>query len=810
MIRKNLKTKFSKFGIGLVVMLAGYSILVLYPESLSQQQNEPDVVGVGSVDNLQKIYAKWSDAYRTTKPVGPVLAMLWTKGLSSETNKAKGIAQLNFEKNIISVRVDNLTDSEISDVWMVDNLPGPGRSVVPEKGDRLVKIGSLNFAKDGYAWLDAKVENLAEFQLDMIVLARNGGDPGKEGVLYGTTSLFQKIFHYPQYQAPWRTTFLAANPFINDASATGITPRGFFANMDANLLNRGRDLFFNEDFDGNGRNCGTCHRENDNLALSLKTIASLPDDDPLFIVEQEFRQDGSPNPLFNDFRMEKPVLMCKAGLIVENQNGFRDTNNELTTLVNMRAPNHVLSIRTTLAPPPAEAFDDGTLPPDPGDLKFDERTGWSGDGTPTGFREDFFESNGRDLTGSLRDFVIGAIIQHYPLTLERSASNVDEDGNPRTPDFRFATEEELDAMEAFMLSIGRQEENDDLNTISLSDELADRGRLNFMGFNLADNVDDGLPQVNCNSCHLNGGANTDPSFAFNESITPNHGPAELAANGGSIPSHNRSFGPQVERLADQAGDVLAQSVDDPSVAGNCFDQGLAEIPLLPGDGPGVPSEGCDANPFDNGFLFGFNDPFADRRIVNNRFNAPVVFESADNPPFFHGHQINTIEGAVAFYASVRSLRNGETLPAIVPLNGSQVANVARFIRVMGADFNITSAIQLLEKAKSLRKRKARSVNIRLAFAETIDAIELLDPVDLHIEDAVPLLKRAKAVLRKGSKSGNSNRIARATHLLNKAQRAMVTRGVDSFGNSFEQQPFLEDSEEFPEELEETEDFADEA
>ena len=83
---------------------------------------------------------------------------------------------------------------------------------------------------------------------------------------------------------------------------------------------------------------------------------------------------------------------------------------------------------------------------DADDLVFAERTGWSGDGTPTSFHKDFFESNGRDLTGSLRDFVIGAIIQHYPLTLERSGLAVDEFGNPRQPDFRFATEEELDAI----------------------------------------------------------------------------------------------------------------------------------------------------------------------------------------------------------------------------------------------------------------------------------------------------------------------------------------------------------------------------
>jgi len=766
-----------RFGISMGVVLAGYAMVAVSPWSSPEQQTASAVVGVGSVSNLQKTYDNWSRAYGASEPTGPVLTMLWTRGLSSEFSSAKGIAQLDLERNTVSVRIDGLGDTEISDVWLVDNLPGFGRTVIPEEGDHLVRIGSLKF-ENGNAWLDAQVENLADFQLDMIVLSRNGGAPGKDGVLYGTTSLFQKVFHYPEHKAPWQAVSSHENPLISNANATGITPPNFFQNFDSSLLNKGRDLFFNETFNGNGRSCGTCHREDDNMALGLKKIASLPADDPLFIVEQEYRQDGSVNPLFNDFRMEKPALMRKAGLILENPNGFRELNGDFTTRVNMRAATHVLSVRTTLAPPPAFS-DDGTLPVNVDDLVFAERTGWGGDGTPTGFRQDFFESNGRDLTGSLRDFVIGAIVQHYTRTLERSGLDEDGFGNPRTPDFRFATEQELDAIEAFMLSIGRQEENDDLNTISLSDELADRGRLNYMGFNVFDATPgDGRPPLNCNSCHFNGGSNTDPTFPFPAGVTPNHDLADLAGNGGSIPSHNRSFGPQVERLLDQAGDVLAQMIDDPSVAGNCFNDGLAEAPLLPGDGPGLgPSEGCDANPFDNGFGFGFNDQFAGLRVSNHRFNVPVVFEAADNAPFFHGHQINTIEGAVAFYATNRHLRNGDFLGAIVPLNGPQVANVARFIRVMGADFNVTSAIQLLEKALGLKKGRDRKTNASLALAEAIDAIELLDPVDLHILDAVPLLKDARAILDAASRNGQRNLIEDAIDVLEDVSKVMVTRGV---------------------------------
>jgi hypothetical protein len=558
--------------------------------------------------------------------------------------------------------------------------------------------------------------------------------------------------------------------------AQGLTPPGFYGDLDADLVNKGRELFFNETFAGNGRTCGTCHHEEDNMALGLKTIANLPDDDPLFIVEQQFLADGAPNPLFNEFRMERPELMRRLGLILENLDGFVEPGGDFTTRGVLRAPPHILSTRTTLAPPPALS-DDGTLPVSPDDLVFADRTGWSGDGTPTGFREDFFESNGRELTGSLRDFAVGAVMQHFTKTLERSAFDTDEEGSPREPDFRFPTEEELDALEAFALSLGRQEENPDLNTIKLTDVVADRGRLNYLGFNVFDAApNDGRPPLNCNACHFNGGANTNPEFPFPLAVTPNHDIDDLDVNGGSIQSHNRSFGPGVERLLDQPGDVVVQVVDAPSIAGDCFDLGLGAVPLLPGDVPGVPSLGCSANRFDNGFAFGPFDELADQRIARDRFNAPTVFEAIDTPPFFHAHQIDTVEGAVAFYATNRHLRNGDFLGAIVPLNGSQVTNVARFLRVMGADFNAESAITLLNKATMFKSWdvKARRINVSLALHEVEDAIGLLEPVSLHLGDALPLFKKARKVL---SHQGlhNPSKLWELIGLLEDAQDAMIFR-----------------------------------
>ena len=768
-----------------VIFVCGCLVFSLVSESerVPNAIGDKPVAGLSSVASLQSTYNKWAAAYRATAPKGPAMTVLWNRGLSREHSSAKGIVQLDLERNLVSVRIKGIEDTDIADVWLVQNRPGEGRSILPEDGDRLVLIGSLTF-NGRSAWLDTRVEELGDLLLDVVVIARRDMDPGRGAVLVGTTSLFQKKFHYAparpsDSRAASKKSASLSRLIVSTAHASaGVTPPHFSDDFDSNLVNFGRAIFFNETFSGNGRTCGTCHVEADNMALTLSTIAELPASDPLFIVEQLTRADGSVNALYNEFRFEKPALMRKVGLILENLDGFRDSNGDFTSRVAMRAPPHVLSMRTTLAPPPAFS-DDGTLPIDADDLVFAERTGWSGDGTPTGFREDFFESSGRDLTGSLRDFAIGAVIQHFPLTLERSGFATDNQGNPRQPDFRFPTEAELDAMEAFMLSLGRLSENDDLNTVRLTDEIADRGRLNYLGFNVFDATpNDGRPPLNCQACHFNGGANTNPEFPFPPAVTPNHDLEDLAANGGSIASHNRSFGPAVERLADQAADIIVQVVDDPSVAGNCFSQGLAAVPLLPGDSAATPSQGCSANPIDNGFAFGIGDASSDERIAADRFNVPPVFEAMDNPPFFHAHQVNTIEGSVAFYATNRHFRNGEFAGAIVPLNAAQVSNVARFMRVMGADFNAAQAKTLLAKAAefSSHARYERRINVRLAVADIRDALELLRGAEIHLVDAQPMFRDALLVLEHGRRvTTRRHKILTAIAVLDAAQEAMIIR-----------------------------------
>lgn len=208
----------------------------------------------------------------------------------------------------------------------------------------------------------------------------------------------------------------------------------------AELIAKGRDLFFNETFQGNGRTCGTCHREENNFTIDPLFIATLPGDDPLFVAE------FNPNLREN---FENPRLMREFGLIVENLDGFSDLANKFT----LRGVPHTLALRTSVASPQGP------------------RTGWSGDGAPG--------------DGSLRSFATGAVIQHFTKTLNRVPG----------VDFRLPTDEELDALEAFQLSLGRQTEL--TLPLPLKGTVALRGQELFM--------DDSVGK--CNLCHRNAGAN---------------------------------------------------------------------------------------------------------------------------------------------------------------------------------------------------------------------------------------------------------------------------------------------------------------
>ncbi len=195
---------------------------------------------------------------------------------------------------------------------------------------------------------------------------------------------------------PW----LAAAALLSAGLLAGCQPPAPQTPEEA-LVARGRRLFFEETFAGNGRTCGTSHREERNFTIDAAFIATLPKNDPLFVAETQ-------PDLKQDF--ENPVLMRGHGLILENLDGFSDLANKFT----QRGVPHTLGLRASIASPQGP------------------RTGWSGDGAPA--------------DGSLRAFATGAVIQHFTKSLNRVPG----------VDFRLPTEDELTALEGFQLSLGRQ------------------------------------------------------------------------------------------------------------------------------------------------------------------------------------------------------------------------------------------------------------------------------------------------------------------------------------------------------------------
>jgi hypothetical protein len=206
------------------------------------------------------------------------------------------------------------------------------------------------------------------------------------------------------------------------------------------LVELGRQLFSEETFDGNGRTCATCHPPTNNFTIDPAFIRKLPRRDPLFVAEF--------NPELK--QLEDSRLLRRLGLILENLDGFDRPGV-------MRSVPHNLALRTN------------TKSNLPGRV---HALGWSGDGGAG--------------NGSIRMFAVGAIVQHFPRSLNRVEG----------VDFRLPTDRELDAIEAFMLSLGRQEDID-LAALTFTEDVVQAGKLLFNG--------EGINR-SCSACHANAGA----------------------------------------------------------------------------------------------------------------------------------------------------------------------------------------------------------------------------------------------------------------------------------------------------------------
>lgn len=642
--------------------LLGLGVFVATRDALPKQRHVGPAL-VGDPDYVGELYAKWKEGRAAYGTAGELdLGLAWSRALSTERTPARGHAKVDANRRTIDVEVDGMPAGERFDAWIVDNERG--KSAAPEVGDRMARLGTLG-ESGGKAALHVDLEkaDLVGFDVDLVVLTRAGLSPDRSVILAGMPGLFERL-ESRERASERALADRAPSGFLLAAMAPApaLAPAMIAPPLFADLVAYGEDLFFHETFSGNGRTCGTCHPAENNFTIEPAFIATLPDDDPLFVAE--FNPDLNPNTN-GGLPFENPVLMRGFGLILENLDGFDDLRYRFT----MRSVPHTLGMSQSITSP------------DPAGVKPEQRTGWSGDGAPG--------------QGTLREFALGAVRQHFTRTMLRQPG----------VDFVFPNDDELDALEAFQLSLGRHAELD-IATLSLKDANADAGRLAF-------------DANRCTRCHENAGAN------------------EGAVN------VNRNTG------------VEAFTRHNPDGTGE---------PRPPDGGLGTNGAGG----FDTVVATPEPDDPSVLSFGNKTFNVTSLVEFADTLPAFHSNITNmgslpdTVEGAVEFYRSAEFQNSPDGF--VISFGPNDIENIGKFLRVINALENRRSANAYGKRAAVLIGNggydpAAVERLLTLAQADCKDAIEELSAVGLHVNDAVHGFAKAIVLFENAKSGSDASRLA---------------------------------------------------
>ena len=346
--RRHPISQFARKPILLLLLIVFIGSILFYP-LFNDEFRWREETSYGNADILLANYEKWKSNLRALGDDGKlVLALGPIRGMSKRFLNARGSASLNLFDGSLTVAVDGLPGTDFFDVWLVDNLPGPGKSVRPERGDAMLRVGRLE-ADGSQLKLQTQLQHkqLSDFRLDLVIVAPAGESPEDGAFLFGSPGLFQRLYYSsPQrqlvrlggddYQVKGDLVEAVSIPFRT------LVPQPAYAaesvqSASANLVKLGEQLFFQETFKGNGRTCGTCHPAENNFTLDPAFIATLPPKNPLFVAEFI--------PALKE-NFEKPALMRKHALILENLDGFDDLKNHFV----MRAIPHTLAL-SVLSPP---------------------------------------------------------------------------------------------------------------------------------------------------------------------------------------------------------------------------------------------------------------------------------------------------------------------------------------------------------------------------------------------------------------------------------------------------------------------------
>ena len=594
----------------------------------------------------------------------------WSRGYSREASQAGGTARLDLLAGTAEVELQGLAPGAGWDIWLVENRHGGG--ALAERGDRIHRLGRVK-PEHGNARLSARLGSgfFDRFQADLLVVTRAGGRPEDAGVLFGSPDLFQRL--YTERRA--RPASLPSHLSADVASLFGprIAHATAFDSLDP-LVALGAELFEKGTFNGNGRTCATCHPARNNFTIDPKFIAGLPANDPLFVFET--------NPALSQ-NLENGVSLRELGLVLENVDGTDDLPRKFV----LRGVPHTLGLMVSRKPQPGSTFE--PIPPV-------ERLGWGGDGAPG--------------SGSIRDFALGAIIQHATRTLNRAPG----------VDFRVPTDQELDAMAAFQLALGRQTDLD-LASMVFRSPIVTRGQVVYM---TGDTAGDTVAAGKCNRCHFNGGSNV------------------------TVESQNRNFDVGIEQLPSHPANLIqpgsmpfdAGFGREPNVAGGFGNGRFNSVAVV---------EAADTGPF-------FHN------------NAVQTIEEAVD--FYNSNAFNNSPAALGF-------KSQDTGGIGIHLETTDVEAVAALLRVLNALENIRSSSELDRAALNKSFQQAKPL-IDLASFDTEDGFQVLEERSLHLS-AVRKLKEAfvleRTALVKPAAPARDRLLQRVLMLKEQARAEMLVR-----------------------------------
>ena len=590
---------------------------------LAQTDTRPNT-GITDPSTFLLQYERWRVSAQSAKLSMPLIGF---DLLSDNPGAGAGQVNIDFRAGTVTSRVDGLPAGDY-DLWLVDNRPSRNHSTLPEAGDTMLNLGHYRLADGAYV-IEARYPGIRPegFEVDRVAVTRAGKTPAEAFVLLGAAGIFERLFR-GQVRLSETGAGIAGEDSIWQ------------------LISKGRALFHQETFGGNGRSCGSCHNERNNFTVDPAFIATLAASDPLFVHERE-------PALAQNF--ENKDLLRRLGLILANADGFED----LTKKFVYRAVPSLQGVGLqSTAPDPFYGID-FTSPGVP------ERLGWGNDNLP------------------LREFSIGAIMQHMSKSL----------GRRKDTDFRLPTDEELDAIAAYMLAIGRGEDFD-LSRLRLNSPEAGAGLRLY--------TDTGAigekGHKNCNTCHFNAGGTV--AFAFNPGVP--------------------GFSPIMDRVVRGFNGTAGTNVN-----------GLPAAALI---GPRDGGAGRTALPTRGFGAFG-SVPGVGTFPVEE-FTSNSLVEAADTAPYFHNHSVATLEEAVAFYGtkayaedplSIGAPDFGGPIPVKISDNPNdpEVLAIATFLRVLNTLENIRSALSAATRARRAVTLADAAEIAGLGREEVVDAIEVL-------------------------------------------------------------------------------------